>query len=83
MCYLLDYICNWLDVKEYTHSVSLRSLAAFEQFERARKAGKTKPGGTWEPVVFVETTEVNNSSNTKSRFELPLVHTCTHTRSVT
>ena len=34
-------------------------------------------------VVFVETTKVNNFSNTKSRFELPLVHTCTHTRSAT
>ena len=52
MCYLSNYICNSLDVKEYTHSISLRGLAVFEQFERARKEGKPKPGGTWEPPSY-------------------------------
>ena len=42
-------------------------------------------GSTWVEkgsVVFLEATKVNNSSNTKSHFELALVHTCTHTHSV-
>ena len=34
-------------------------------------------------VIFLEATKVDNSSNRKSPFELPLVHTCAHTQSVT